>query len=126
MKNLSGRKSLHPSAQKMMPCVLLIKLLGEYTKKREERTKYKVIISFIFISLRTKRTIQHLRIKFLSHDIICSHDDKTNFLISTLKTRKKMKKNVVSTVIYSSSGLFSLFFDINHQDTRYSKSVIRK
>lgn len=53
----------------------------------KKKTKHEIIMSFIFILARTKRTIQDLRIKFLSNDTIYSHDDKINFLIPTVKTK---------------------------------------
>lgn len=73
--------------------------------------KHEVITSFIFILARTKRTIQHLRTKFLSHDTVYSHHDKINFLSPAVEIKQdKMKQDVVSNSCYLMKFSFILTF----------------
>lgn len=101
IKNLSRRKSLYPSAQEMMPPAFLMKLLEYFILKNgKENQDMRSFTSFICILAKTKRTIHCLRIKFLSSDIVYSHDGKINFFIPTAKMKQskkeKVKKNTVS------------------------------
>lgn len=82
----------------------------------EVKTKHEVITSFIFILARTKRTIRHLRTKFLSHDTVYSHHDKINFLSPAVKIKQEemkqneMKRDVVSNSCYLMKFRFILTF----------------
>ena len=77
----------------------------------EVKIKHEVITSFIFILERTKRTIQHLRTKFLPHDTVYTHHDKINFLSPAVKTKQeKMEQDVVSNSCYLMKFRFILTF----------------
>lgn len=127
IKSQTGRKSLYPSVQEMMPFIILMKMLEEYfILKNGSKNEAWGHYFFHFHFSKNEKNNRRLRTKFLSHDTFTVIMIKINFLSPAVKIKQeKMKQDVVSNSRYLMKFRFILTFPW-YKTPRCDKAVIRK